>query len=101
MKIRVICENCEREFLLRQLVEGPDITGRCPKCGEPLAPGYLEVLPELIRKVEASGSEFAAALKHLSGEWTRFRIRSDSVWGPLKDVLTRPKKPPSVASRAA
>jgi hypothetical protein len=38
MRIMAICNNCQRDLLLSQLVEGPQITGRCPWCGALLAP---------------------------------------------------------------
>jgi hypothetical protein len=33
MRIMAVCNNCQRSLLLSQLVEGPEITGRCPWCG--------------------------------------------------------------------
>ena len=33
MRIMAVCANCQRDLLLSQLVEGPQITGRCPSCG--------------------------------------------------------------------
>jgi hypothetical protein len=30
MRIMAVCSDCQRELLLSQLVEGPQITGRCP-----------------------------------------------------------------------
>jgi hypothetical protein len=30
MRIMAVCDNCQRDLLLSQLVEGPQITGRCP-----------------------------------------------------------------------
>jgi hypothetical protein len=38
MRIMAACNNCQRDLLLSQLVEGPQITGRCPWCGALLAP---------------------------------------------------------------
>lgn len=101
MKIAADCESCDREFLLSQLVSEPAMTGRCTWCGELLAPGYAAVLSELIRKADTAGSEFVAALKHLSGDWTRFRIQTDSVFGPLKDALAGEERAPASSGRAA
>jgi hypothetical protein len=33
MRIMAVCHNCQRDLLLSQLVEGAEITGRCPWCG--------------------------------------------------------------------
>ena len=30
MRILAVCDNCQRDLLLSQLVQGPQITGRCP-----------------------------------------------------------------------
>jgi uncharacterized OB-fold protein len=38
MRIMATCSTCQRDLLLRQLVEGPGITGRCPWCGTLLVP---------------------------------------------------------------
>ena len=101
MKIMVICENCGRDFLLSQLVEGPAITGRCPWCGELVAPGYVQMLPELIRQAESAGSQLVAALTHLGGDWTRFRIRTDSILGPLETALAGEETSRGPLERAA
>lgn len=100
MKITAVCDTCEREFLLGQLVES-QITGRCPWCGEFLVPGYLATLPELVRRAETSGSELVRVLGRLGGEWTRFRIRAGSVLGPLEQALAGEEKPPVRLRRAA
>jgi hypothetical protein len=87
MKIMVICDKCGRDFLLSQLVDGPAITGRCPWCGDLVAPGYVQMLPELIRQAENAGYQLGAAIKHLRGDWTHFRIRTESILGPLETAL--------------
>jgi hypothetical protein len=33
MRIMAVCNNCQRDLLLSQLVEGPQITGGCPGAG--------------------------------------------------------------------
>jgi hypothetical protein len=33
MRITAACGNCQRDLLLSQLVEGPVLAGRCPRCG--------------------------------------------------------------------
>jgi hypothetical protein len=38
MRIMAVCNNCQRDLPLSQLVEGPQITGRCPWCEALLAP---------------------------------------------------------------
>ena len=45
MRIMAVCSNCQRDLLLSQLVEGPQITGRCPWCRTLLAPHYTRCSP--------------------------------------------------------
>jgi hypothetical protein len=87
MKIMATCLTCGRDFQLDQLVEGPVIAGRCPWCEAILAPDYTALLPEVIRRAERGGSDLASALRMLAGSWARFRIRPDSVLGPLHETL--------------
>jgi hypothetical protein len=87
MKIMATCLKCGRDFQLDQLIEGPVITGRCPWCQEVLAPDYTVLLPEVIRRAEAGGSELVSALKMMGGSWARFRIKPESVLGPIREEL--------------
>jgi hypothetical protein len=62
MRIMAVCNNCQRDLLLSQLVEGPQITGRCPWCGTLLAPHYTLLLADAIRRAERAGTELVRAL---------------------------------------
>jgi hypothetical protein len=53
MRIMAVCSNCQRELLLSQLVEGPQITGRCPWCGTLLARHYIALLADAVRRPSA------------------------------------------------
>jgi hypothetical protein len=87
MKIMATCQHCGRDFQLDQLIEGPVITGKCPWCGELLAPQYTALLPEVIRRAERGGAELESALRMLTGNWARFRIKPESVLEPLRQEL--------------
>jgi DNA repair exonuclease SbcCD ATPase subunit len=87
MKIMATCQHCGRDFQLDQLIEGPVITGKCPWCGELLAPQYTALLPEVIRRAEGGGAELESALRMLAGSWARFRIKPESVLEPLRQEL--------------
>lgn len=63
------------------------ITGKCPWCGELLAPNYTVLLPEVIRRAERGGSELESALKMLTGSWVPFRINPESVLEPIREEL--------------
>ena len=44
MRIMAVCNHCQRDLLLSQLVQGPQITGRCPWWGTLLAPHITPLL---------------------------------------------------------
>ena len=67
MRIMAVCSNCQRDLLLSQLVEGPQITGRCPWCGTLLAPHYTPLLADAVRRAERAGAELSP------GPWTARR----------------------------
>lgn len=86
MKIEAMCRHCGRGFLLVQLLEGTEFSGRCPWCGELLAPDYTELLRRVILRAERSGSELVSSLRELralSHGWDLFLVLSDSVFAPL------------------
>ncbi len=74
MRIMAVCSNCQRDLLLSQLVEGSQITGRCPWCGTLLAPHYTPLLADAVRRAERAGAELVRALVQLSqgGSGSRF-----------------------------
>jgi hypothetical protein len=87
MRIRATCAACRRELLLEQLLEGPAPSGRCPWCGEVLAPQNTPVLLDAVRRAEAAGRALESALATLRGGWARLRIDPASVLQPLRAVL--------------
>ena len=94
MRIMAVCNNCQRDLLLSQLVEGPQITGRCPWCGTLLAPHYTLLLADAVRRAERAGAELVRALAPLGQGWTRLQIRPESVLDPIRAPLTA-QAPPS------
>ena len=87
MKLMGTCLLCHRDLQLDQLVEGPVVTGRCPWCGEVLAPGYTVLLPIAIRRAEDGGFELISGRRMLTGSWARFRIKPESVLDPIEERL--------------
>ena len=67
MRMTATCSSCRRDLLLRQLVEGPGLSGRCPWCGTLLAPHYTLLLAETVRRAERAGAELERALERLGG----------------------------------
>jgi hypothetical protein len=62
MRIMAVCSNYQRDLLLSQLVEGPQITGRCPWCGTVLAPHYTPLLADAVRRPSALGQSSSGPL---------------------------------------
>jgi hypothetical protein len=87
MKIMAVCSNCQRDLLLSQLVEGPEITGSCPWCGTLLAPHYTVLLADAARRAERAGAELVRALGRLGEDWARLHIRPESVLDPIREQL--------------
>jgi hypothetical protein len=94
MRIMAVCDNCQRDLLLSQLVEGPEITGRCPWCGTLLAPHYTLLLADAVRRAESAGAELVRALAQLDEGWATLQIRPESVLDPIRAPLTT-EEPPS------
>jgi len=87
MRIMAVCHNCQRDLLLSQLVEGAEITGRCPWCGTLLAPHYTLLLADAVRQAERAGAELVRALGQLGEGWARLQIRPESVLDPIRAPL--------------
>jgi hypothetical protein len=94
MRIMAVCNNCQRDLLLSQLVEGPEITGRCPWCGTLLAPHYTLLLADAVRRAEHAGTELVRALAQLGEGWAMLQIRPESVLDPIRGPRTA-EEPPS------
>jgi hypothetical protein len=94
MRILAVCNNCQRDLLVSQLVEGPQITGRCPWCGTLLAPHYTLLLADAIRRAERAGTELVRALAQFGEGWASLQIRPESVLDPIRAPLTA-QEPPS------
>ena len=97
MRIMAVCNNCQRDLLLSQLVEGPQITGRCPWCGTLLAPHYTLLLADAVRRAERAGTELVRALAQLGEGWARLQIRPESVLDPIARYGAGTAEPPSAS----
>jgi hypothetical protein len=91
MRIMAICNNCQRDLLLSQLVEGPQITGRCPWCGALLAPHYICSSPTPSGGPSALGQSWALA--QLGEGSAMLQIRPESVLDPIRAPLTAQEPP--------
>jgi hypothetical protein len=102
MRIMAVCSNCQRNLLLSQLVEGPQITGRCPWCGTLLAPRYTLLLADAVRRAESAGAELVRALAQLGEGWARLGIRPETDVDPIRATLRAEETPsPPALGQAA
>ncbi|MDP8969840.1 MAG: hypothetical protein M3N52_04975 [Actinomycetota bacterium] len=76
--IQARCGNCRGELLLRDVVAGT--SGRCPGCGELLAPGYTFLLLEEARKAETLQRALVMCLQRLVGLPGHLELAPDSVF---------------------
>jgi hypothetical protein len=58
------CGRCGQRFRLLEIVE-PAHPAACPRCGEPLAPGYAAVVVSTAREVAAAAAALEAAANRL------------------------------------
>jgi hypothetical protein len=102
MRIMAVCSNCQRDLLLSQLVEGPQITGRCPWCGTLLTPHYTLLLADAVRRAESAGADLVRALAQLGEGWARLGIRPETVVDPIRATLRAEEtsSPPALGQAA-
>jgi hypothetical protein len=68
MRIMAVCNNCQRDLLLSQLVEGPQITARCPWCGTLLAPHYTLLLADAVQPWPSALGQSSSGPLHRSAK---------------------------------
>ena len=91
MSINARCGSCNRELLLRQLVQ-PSNDFRCPVCGFAFAPAYATVAPAVAARIMAAQAALVTALAEL-GSMTGDRLRLDraTVVDPVANTLPEVK----------
>lgn len=84
MKIRGTCQNCGRDFFVRQVL---DSGGHCPNCGKPFQTHYTAVLTEALEQAEAGGSALEGALEKLAGMAPNFVLDEETVVARIRAHL--------------
>lgn len=84
MKIKGTCKNCDREFLVEQVLESG---GKCPWCGEPFQKDYAAVLVDALTAAQDSGATLENALEKVAELHPRFTLDAGSVLDGLKASL--------------
>jgi hypothetical protein len=102
MRIIAVCSNCQRDLLLSQLVEGSQITGRCPWCGTLLAPRYTLLLATPFGGPSALAQSSSGPLSSSAKAGPGLQIRPESVLDPIRAPLPAEESPsPPVLRQAA
>lgn len=84
MKIKGTCLNCDREFLVEQVLE---FGGKCPWCGQSFQRDYAAVLVESLRAAENAGQTLENALEKVAEVHPRFSLDAGSVLDGIKASL--------------
>lgn len=73
MNVAAWCGFCGESFRLEELV-GDGYTGRCPRCGEDLSPGYAPVASAAVHELMAAAASLELAAARLRDVAPRLHI---------------------------
>lgn len=73
MDVQSWCGHCGESFRLAELIE-PGFTGRCPRCGRDLAPGYAPVASAAVHDLLAAAEELRLAAGRLRDSAPRLHV---------------------------
>jgi hypothetical protein len=86
MELRGWCGHCGESFRLGQVLED-GITGRCPRCGRDMAPGYLPVAVAVLSDLLASARRLTEALARLRDVAPRLHVDTRLLAAELTDTV--------------
>jgi hypothetical protein len=86
MDLGAWCGHCGESFRLAELVED-GFTGRCPRCGEDLAPGYAPVASAAVHDAIRAATALEGAAARLRDVAPRLHIDARKLNADLADVL--------------
>jgi hypothetical protein len=86
VNLRAWCGHCGESFLLAELFAG-GFTGRCPRCGNDLAPGYVSVASAAAADVLAAATALSEAAARLRDVAPRLHIDVRKLNADLADAL--------------
>jgi len=90
MNVRAWCGLCGQSFDLSEVV-APAHAGRCPRCGELLAPDYTAVLTSAVRRLLAALAAIDDAAGQLGDVAPRLHIDTRRLYAALDALDTMPK----------
>lgn len=86
MDVGAWCGHCGESFRLAELVED-GFTGRCPRCGLDLAPGYGPVASSAVHEVLAAATALENAATRLHDVAPRLHLDARKLNADLADAL--------------
>lgn len=88
MDVAAWCGRCGDSFRLLEVVDDGN-AGRCPRCGEPFAPGYAPVVAAAVRQLSAAARTIASAGNQLAELAPKLHIDAGKLAADLTEVLDR------------
>jgi len=92
VKLKVVHDLCDREILVRQIL---DSQGHCPWAGKAFSGDYTAVLAEILEDAELAGSTLENALEKLAGMSPAFTLEEATLIKPLQEQLGSLNRRPS------
>jgi hypothetical protein len=89
MDIGAWCGLCGESFRLEEMVAA-GYSGRCPRCGRDLSPGYAPVASAAVHEVVAAAASLEVAVGRLHDVAARLHIDGRKLCADLGDVLGEP-----------
>lgn len=89
MDVNAWCGHCGESFRLAELIE-PAFTGRCPRCGRDLAPGYGPVASGAVHDTLAAIADLEAATGRLRDCAPRLHIDARRLAAGLGEAMASP-----------
>jgi hypothetical protein len=93
MDLGAWCGHCGESFRLAELVED-GFTGRCPRCGRDLAPGYGPVASGAVHELMTAAASLESAAARLRDVAPRLHVDARKLAGDLAEALGEDAKLP-------
>ena len=93
MDICAWCGHCGESFRLAELVEN-GYTGRCPRCGRDLSPGYAAVASPAVHDVMRAAAALEGAVRRLHDVAPRLHLDARKLNADLAEALGEPARAP-------
>ena len=86
MNLMAWCGHCGESFRLEELI-ADGYTGRCPRCGEDLSPGYAPVASGAVHELMAAAASFEVAAARLRDVAPRLHVDGRKLCHDLGEAL--------------